>query len=209
MQSWGTQSRFDVRDTGYEPSKSGVVGLLCAALGRPRHQPVDDLARLEMGARVDRQGTLQRDYHTAGKGGFYRVSGVVERKSLIESTRYYLADAIFLVGLAGDADLLDDLFHALRDPVWMLYLGRKAFVPGEPIWLPDGLRHGEGLMQALRVYPWLGHGGGPPDQLRVVRDAPDGEIVRYDTPVSFDRREFLPRRIAVEFIPVQPVDEEG
>ena len=32
MQAWGTQSRFTVRDTGLEPSKSGVIGLLCAAL---------------------------------------------------------------------------------------------------------------------------------------------------------------------------------
>ena len=36
MQSWGTQSRFLHRDTGREPSKSGVIGVLCAALGRPR-----------------------------------------------------------------------------------------------------------------------------------------------------------------------------
>ena len=36
MQSWGTQSRFTIRDSGLEPSKSGVIGLLCAALGKPR-----------------------------------------------------------------------------------------------------------------------------------------------------------------------------
>ena len=34
MQSWGTASKFRERDTGREPSKSGVVGLLAAALGR-------------------------------------------------------------------------------------------------------------------------------------------------------------------------------
>ena len=45
MQSWGTGSRFDERDTQLEPSKSGVVGLLCAALGRDRAEPVDDLAQ--------------------------------------------------------------------------------------------------------------------------------------------------------------------
>ena len=33
MQSWGTTSRFDQRDTGKEPSKSGIVGLLAAAMG--------------------------------------------------------------------------------------------------------------------------------------------------------------------------------
>ena len=52
MQSWGTQGRFDVRDTEREPSKSGVVGLLCAALGRDRSEPLDDLASLRMGVRV-------------------------------------------------------------------------------------------------------------------------------------------------------------
>ena len=65
MQSWGVQSRFTVRDTGLEPSKSGVIGLVCAALGRARNQPVDDLAALRMGVRVDREGKLAKDYHTA------------------------------------------------------------------------------------------------------------------------------------------------
>lgn len=32
MQSWGTDSKFDVRRTGREPSKSGVIGLVAAAL---------------------------------------------------------------------------------------------------------------------------------------------------------------------------------
>ena len=212
MQSWGTQSRFDVRHTDFEPSKSGVVGLLCAALGRPRHAPVDDLAALEMGVRVDRQGTLQYDYHTAGKDGYYKVSGKVERNDLIVSRRYYLAGAVFLVGLAGDSILLERLFDAVHNPVWMLYLGRKAFVPGEPVWLPDGLRHGESLMQALSTYQPLVPIGRSSEtvseQFRVVRDDPDGEVMRYDYPVSFARREFLPRRISVEFVSV-PLDKEA
>ena len=33
MQSWGTDSKFEVRKTNREPTKSGVVGLLAAALG--------------------------------------------------------------------------------------------------------------------------------------------------------------------------------
>ena len=46
MQSWGTRSRFQERDTEREPSKSGIIGLLCAALGRDRNESVDDLADL-------------------------------------------------------------------------------------------------------------------------------------------------------------------
>ena len=65
MQSWGTQSRFTNRDTGLEPSRSGVVGLLCAALGRSRDQSLDIFRPLRMAVRVDREGRLMRDYQTA------------------------------------------------------------------------------------------------------------------------------------------------
>ena len=66
MQSWGTASKFRERDTEREPSKSGVVGLVAAALGRPRTAPIADLAAFEMGVRVDHEGVLQRDYQTVG-----------------------------------------------------------------------------------------------------------------------------------------------
>lgn len=36
MQSWGTRSRGVIRDTTSEPTKSGVVGLIAAALGISR-----------------------------------------------------------------------------------------------------------------------------------------------------------------------------
>src|SRR5690606_5945884 len=112
----GTQSRFDRRDTGREPSKSGVIGLLCAALGRPRWEPVDDLAALRMGARIDQSGRVERDFHTASSERFYLVSGG-SRSATVISDRFYLADAKFLVGLEGDGILLREIHMALRDPV--------------------------------------------------------------------------------------------
>ena len=100
MQSWGTTSRFDERDSQLEPSKSGVLGLVCAALGRYRAEPLDDLARMKMGVRVDREGLLMRDYQTI-KPPYRRANGGQEKKDPIVSPRYYLADATFLVGLEG------------------------------------------------------------------------------------------------------------
>src|SRR3990172_4835036 len=155
MQSWGVQSHFIYRDTLPEPSKSGVVGLLCAALGRDRSEEIRDVAELKMGIRVDREGLIQRDYHTAGKGGYLKASGQVERKDLIVSYRDYLADAAFLVGLEGNPALLAQLHDALHQPKWLLCLGRKAFVPGESVWLRDGLRMNESLIDALRSFPRL------------------------------------------------------
>jgi CRISPR system Cascade subunit CasD len=128
-----------MRDTLLEPSKSGVIGLLCAALGRPRSHPLEDLSQLRLGVRVDREGVLKMDYHTAGgvhrQGEEYGVAladGSGTRT--VTSQRYYLADADFLVGLeAVDESSLRALDQALSRPRWPLYLGRKAFVPGAPV----------------------------------------------------------------------------
>jgi len=210
MQAWGTSSRFSMREAGREPSKSGVIGLLCAALGRGRHQPIQDLAALRMGVRVDQEGQLLRDYHTAGVDGYLKANGAIERKNVIVSTRYYLADARFLVGLEGDdASLLETAHRALRDPVWSLYLGRKAFPPSEPVWLPDGLRRQGALEEALERYPWLGpHDRKPPSRLRVVLEDPNGPQERNDQPISFEPRRFGLRRLRTTFYDA-PVREEA
>lgn len=193
LQSWGVQSLYDDRDSAREPSKSGVIGLLCAALGRPRWQDVADLAALGMGVRVDREGTLRMDYQTAR----------VPDKSVV-SRRAYLSDAAFLVDLEGELPLLNELQQALVHPHWVLYLGRKAFPPAEPIWLPDGLRVGEDLRTALTGYPRLT----PPERggdlrLRFVfEDHRNGETAVADVPISFADRRFQVRRLRTEFIDV-------
>ncbi|MCZ7575405.1 MAG: type I-E CRISPR-associated protein Cas5/CasD [Ardenticatenaceae bacterium] len=197
MQSWGVQSRFAVRDTGLEPSKSGVIGLLCAALGRPRSVPVADLASLRMAVRVDREGRLMRDYHTAldvlKAGGGLKVCE--------PSARYYLADACFVAALEGDAVLLTELHAALHAPVWPLFLGRKAFVPSEQVWLPDGLWLDETLESACTRYPWLGRAWEKrPALLRLVIDDVAGSEQRLDVPLSFAERRFAPRRVSTRFI---------
>lgn len=206
MQAWGTQSNFGHRDTEREPSKSGVIGLLCAALGRPRHERIDDLAALRMGVRLDQPGFVHRDYHTAGKDGYYQVNGGVERKNLITSDRYYLADARFLVGLEGDAALLEHLHGALQRPAWFLFLGRKSFIPAERVWLPDGRRDTD-VWTALQMYGWLGQGKRPAT-LRVMLEDASGSIRRMDQPVSFEPRRCLPRYLRAEMIPTPPDDTE-
>ncbi len=212
MQSWGTQSRFTVRDTGREPSKSGVVGLLCAAVGVPRddERQIRQLAELRMAVRVDREGAVARDFHTAGGGkingkpyGVIKASG--SKGDTVVSTRYYIADADFLVGLeCADTALLGELDQALANPVWPLFLGRKSFVPGLPVRI--GVREGA-LEAVLRSEPWRPRHANEqiPDRgLRLVidSDALDGEA-HYDYPISFvkhDRRYQL-RRITTEWIP--------
>lgn len=64
MQSWGSSSEFNWRQTDAQPTKSGIVGLLAAASGRRREDPIEDLLALRLGVRIDQPGTLLRDYHT-------------------------------------------------------------------------------------------------------------------------------------------------
>ena len=169
MQSWGTTSRFDERDTQLEPSKSGVLGLICAALGRDRSESVEDLAALKMGVRVDREGLLMRDYHTAT--GVMTAAGKPDLHRTVVSPRFYLSDAAFLVGLAGnDTDLLHSVRAALRAPVWPLALGRKAFPPSLPVWLEDNLVDAD-LRDALANAPAHRHAA-PRAQARSAQDHP-------------------------------------
>lgn len=198
MQSWGTTSRFDERDTQLEPSKSGVLGLICAALGRDRKELVDDLAALRMAVRVDREGIPMRDYQTA-TGVVVASSGKADRDRTVVSQRYYLADAIFLVGLEGERKLLAQISDALRAPHWPLCLGRKSFVPSIPVHLPDGLKEVD-LITALRNAALLdgsGESANNADESKscrlVIEDRDEG-AVRLDEPVApFIERRFGPR----------------
>ncbi len=207
MQSWGTQSRFTIRDTGLEPSKSGVIGLVCAAMGRPRSASIEDLAELRMGVRVNHEGNMASDYHTTLN--VIKASGAKPKPGeAVVSTRYYLADADFLVGLQGDRTLLEQIDRALAKPVWPLYLGRKAFVPGEPVRLEDGLRSEDSLKAVLCRYPIsLRSGEQPPEQIRleIEVDYGEGDRVKQDQPLSFSERRFAPRHVKTEFIPLSEI----
>lgn len=198
MQAWGTTSRFDERDTQLEPSKSGVLGLLCAALGRDRAEPVADLAALRMGVRVDREGIPMRDFQTAT--GVLIATGATKPDRTVVSPRHYLSDAAFLVGLeAHDITLLQSLHAALRRPVWPLALGRKAFPPGEPVAIVEppfqGLHPGA-LEEALAAQPRLApprreHTGRP---LRTAIENGSTGAVRHDQPAGpYAQRQFAPR----------------
>ncbi len=208
MQAWGTESRFEYRDTGTEPSKSGVVGLCAAALGWPRTQPVDDLAQLKMGTRVDHPGAIRVDFHTAQNVARVSGKGSGEGKTVV-SRRAYLADADFLVGLQGDLRLLEMLEAALTSPKWPLFLGRKSFPPSLPVRLPDAPPRGPGMVDAplevaLLSIGWLRRAGSDASgvRLRVVLEDEMGEAVKYDQPIgaAFADRTFSPRRTRTTFV---------
>lgn len=129
LQAWGADSKFETRKTAREPTKSGVIGLLAAALGlrRDETEPLTRLVQLRFGVRVEREGQLLVDFHMARNE---------EKDRSYVTYRHYLEDAVFLVGLESeDTALLQELAEALTHPVFPLYLGRRACPPTLPLCL--------------------------------------------------------------------------
>lgn len=184
LQAWGDSSKFLSRRTCKEPTKSGVVGLLAAALGRSRDADLEDLASLEYAVRVDKPGEVVRDFQSAH---------VARQKDSLISNRFYLADAVFVAALAGDDALIRQIAEALKAPRWPLFLGRRSCPPDLPLLL--GIVEGQDdVRKVLGDTPW-----NAPEWYRVknrskikwldiVCDARDGEYceARSDYPISFD-----------------------
>lgn len=177
LQAWGADSRFDVRRTNREPTKSGVIGLIASALGLRRDAPLDELNRLRFGVRIDREGVLLRDLHTVRK----------DKNTSYMTTRYYLSDAVFLIGLHSDDEaLMQRLEHAVRNPAHPLFLGRRSCPPEGRVCL--GLRQMP-LEEALKSEPSLippkPSKPGESQRARIVLDDPHGTARLNDLPVSF------------------------
>ena len=70
MQAWGYQSRFNRRTSLSYPTKSGVLGILCAALGVPKSDvdTLGELAVLKMEVLSFHLSSRWIDYHTVGGG---------------------------------------------------------------------------------------------------------------------------------------------
>ena len=203
LQSWGMSSRFSIRDTAKEPSKSGVIGLLCAALGIARddantnNPTFIELTKLKFGVRINQEGVMQKDYHTAQY--IAKADGGIKETEL--STRWYLADADFLIGLESeDLAFLEDLQNALKNPKWQLFLGRKAFVPSMPVYLPTGVVQNQGLDDVLSDFELANISN---QGKRIVLENERGSEVRQDVPLCLKTRRFTIRRVETKFIEVK------
>ncbi|GAB6141244.1 type I-E CRISPR-associated protein Cas5/CasD [Methylosoma difficile] len=161
LQAWGHDSKFGRRDTLNFPTKSGILGLVCCALGAggeqtellaefaPLKQTVLSFARNrnpngkpEKTAREP----LLRDFHMVGSGyddsdpwQTLLIPKTADGKKAVGggtkmTYRYYLQDAYFAVVLEVPDDQAEALAQALQQPVWDLCLGRKTCVPTDVIY---------------------------------------------------------------------------
>ncbi|MET9111940.1 type I-E CRISPR-associated protein Cas5/CasD [Streptomyces zhihengii] len=208
LQAWGEHSSFTDRDTLSHPTRSGLLGMMAAALGITRHDATlsggkagapasfDELSRLRFTVRHDRPGSRLRDFHTVGGGlpanrtaptakGGRRPPGA----GTIVTERHYVTDAVFTVavtapGAPNGSRLLGTCAHALEAPRWPLHLGRRSCPPGAVLVVATGLVDpvGELVHEVPLARPRAAHGdggAGPHDAGPAHRGDPAGVPVRF------------------------------
>jgi CRISPR system Cascade subunit CasD len=222
LQSWGHDSRFGRRDTLAFPTKSGVLGLVCSALGAGGEQRdlLHDFAGLPQTVIAyvrshQKQGEavrharepLLRDFQMVGSG--YDEDDpwsalLIPRKSdgtkavgggTKMTYRYYLQDSCFAVVMQVPAERADAIVEALQTPVWDLYLGRKHCAPTDFIFrgcFPDA-ETAEAHAHLLAAEKQR-----LPDY-RVVDGEGEGEVLTLlDVPVQFgEHKRYRDRRVTV------------
>lgn len=170
MQSWGFTSRFTRRTTALFPTKSGIIGLIAAALGVNKFEASESTEIAQLAAlqctivKLPKQRNGQAspilrlaDYHTIG-GGYDKGTDAMKKpraasgKGLetILSERHYLLDARFGILLEGDRSRLEALAAALRNPKWGVWLGRKCCIPASPLLVGVSQDRTEALRSLLR-----------------------------------------------------------
>jgi CRISPR system Cascade subunit CasD len=117
------------------------------------------------------------------------------------SERYYLAGAAFLVGFEGNnQELLLRAHEALLNPQWVLGLGRKSYLPAEPVCLQDGLQD-KSLREALLSYRWFCKEEKPQAVLFSFESSDRSGRMVMDQPLSsFSERRFGSRHVQSEII---------
>lgn len=219
LQSWGFASRFQRRTTGLHATKSGVIGLISAAMGLAKgsseeREMFPRLAALKMSTiaiprdmpRAASPLPVLRleDYHTVLDTR--RASGAMNKDAVV-TRRQYLLDARFGVILAGDLSVLERAAAALEDPVWGVWLGRKDCIPSSPVFVELCESQDAAWKAVLKVYNLSEKT--PMETFTTVtevRDFAEGTDSISDQPVSFgdgtssglDKRQFAVRRIAVK-----------
>jgi CRISPR system Cascade subunit CasD len=211
LQSWGAASRFQRRTTGLHPTKSGVIGLICAAMGLAKDSAdertmLPKLAALKMTSIAiprsvhEAAGPLPvlrlEDYHTVLDTR--RASGALNKDAVV-TRRQYLLEARFGVILEGDPSVLERAAAALQDPVWGVWLGRKSCIPA------DLIVQGMFKMRAEAERALVGDA--PIDQftrMEEVATFDEGTDSYNDQPVSFGRsgssaegRSYSQRRVSL------------
>lgn len=194
MQSWGTSSHFETRNTDYYPSKSAVIGVIAAGFGYSRDEDdiIRELNKLDFAVRIDQVGLLKKDYQTARR---------LKKDEPYVTNRYYLEDAIFVVAISNDDDKwIEEIYTAIKNPYFQPFMGRRS-CPVQPDFVIDMVE--TGAIEALQNLEWQASDWYKKRNRNYVADIyadkdllpESGYTMRNDRVISFSQKErkFGPR----------------
>jgi CRISPR system Cascade subunit CasD len=196
MQSWGGPVAGEDRPSLDVPSRSGVVGVVAAALGWDRRNAalIAALGRaLALAVRVDAAGQRGIDFHTSE---FVPKANGKLRKDPVVSRRGYLYDASFvalLVELEPPPVSLEAMAAALVHPRFVPYLGRKACPPASPVLAAATVLEAEtweGMLARIPIEPEPRAGAPMPDlhvDARLAPHATERPLRVRDVPTNAPR----------------------
>lgn len=220
LQSWGFDSKFGRRDSLKFPTRSGVLGLLCAALGYSGEQTeflssmskysqlVISYNRLNAKNEKVFSEPLLMDFQMVGSGyddqdpwQSLLIPKTSEGKKAVGggskmTYRYYLQDARFAVIMQCSPFEVNTFASAFQNPIYDLYLGRKNCVPTE--FICQGIFESED--QAITHATNFAKQKNCAESFRVVEgDHPDGlPMTLNDIPLQFgELKKYRDRRVTV------------
>ncbi|MEQ9107533.1 MAG: type I-E CRISPR-associated protein Cas5/CasD [Limnobacter sp.] len=156
LQSWGSESLYSRRDTLNFPTLSGVMGIICSAMGRggEEREFLAEFANchwhvssyeLERADKTSIAASRLEDFHMVGSG--YDDNNKWQKLSIPKTSegkpavgggakmtfRYYLENAAFGVIMSIPEERAAEIESALLSPIWSIFLGRKNCVPSEVV----------------------------------------------------------------------------
>lgn len=212
LQSWGENAKWDFRDSGAMPTKSGIVGLLGCAMGAERGSDVlTELAQsIAVAVRADRPGVKFVDFQTVRGDPLMAATGKPKTTgNTILSPHAYLQDACFTVFIDTSDEWRDRIVKSLENPKWCVYLGRKNCVPSRPI-LAQVVEYA-GLMEALAEYPAADRAAENMVYECEIPDSTAASLLRPDDLIGVNRQFSLRRvwRGSVKRKEVQDVSDQN
>lgn len=152
LQYYASQNSATIRGnyrTELYPTRDAIIGLVGSALGIPRND--NQLKQLQNELTIKYQDlskfpSVLTDFQTIKPlksqnrfmnrqkpvNKFITAGGGTNSENILKKVQY-LQDAEFNVFIGGQEELLKNIYDAIKNPVYALYLGKRSCIPNKPL----------------------------------------------------------------------------
>ena len=136
-------------NTSLYPTKQAIIGLIASALGYNRGdiRSTELFNMLDVKYAVVKDPIILEDFQTIKglksqrnymnkfytRNKFTTVCGSIQENRQLTKNVQYLQNAEFMVYIGCDDAKLKEIYNALRNPVYSLYIGKRSCIPNKPI----------------------------------------------------------------------------